>query len=343
MSRRIAILARMRAILAVTVPFFALVLLGWLAARAGSCRKAPSPASMPTCSSSPCPACCFVSAPALSLDRLADPALLGIYLVSAMLMIAIAVALTLRRRRRPDHGVGLKDAAFGALVAAFPDAGFMGVPLLVARFGDPAAGPVIGVPSSSICSSRARSVWHWRRPRQRTSPAGPNAAPCTPPGSPCAAPSPTPCRGRSSSARHRRRRTSSWRHRSRRSCACSAIRQHRSPFSRSAPCSIAPAACPFADAARPLLARRAAQALRPPGACLRHRPCGARARRAGASVRPDGADAHGGAAERGQRFDPRRGLGADNGRIARIILASTALAFISFSVIAWVLSRSNVH
>jgi malonate transporter len=230
MSRRIAILARMRAILAVTVPFFALVLLGWLAARAGSCRKAPSPASMPTCSSSPCPACCFVSAPALSLDRLADPALLGIYLVSAMLMIAIAVALTLRRRRRPDHGVGLKDAAFGALVAAFPDAGFMGVPLLVARFGDPAAGPVIGVPSSSICSSRARSVWHWRRPRQRTSPAGPNAAPCTPPGSPCAAPSPTPCRGRSSSARHRRRRTSSWRHRSRRSCACSAIRQHRSPF-----------------------------------------------------------------------------------------------------------------
>jgi malonate transporter len=108
-----------------------------------------------------------------------------------MLMIAIAVALTLRRRRRPDHGVGLKDAAFGALVAAFPNAGFMGVPLLVALFGDPAAGPVIGVPSSSICSSRARSVWHWRRPRQRTS---------------------------------------GWRHRSRRSCACSAIRQHRSPF-----------------------------------------------------------------------------------------------------------------
>jgi predicted permease len=35
------------------------------------------------------------------------------------------------------------DAAFGALVAAFPNSGFMGVPLLVALLGARAAGPVI--------------------------------------------------------------------------------------------------------------------------------------------------------------------------------------------------------
>jgi hypothetical protein len=39
--------------------------------------------------------------------------------------------------------VQLKDAAFGALVAAFPNTGFMGVPLLVALLGPAAAGPVI--------------------------------------------------------------------------------------------------------------------------------------------------------------------------------------------------------
>jgi malonate transporter len=37
----------------------------------------------------------------------------------------------------------LKDAPFGALVAAFPNTGFMGVPLLVACWGRRPAGPVI--------------------------------------------------------------------------------------------------------------------------------------------------------------------------------------------------------
>ena len=32
-------------------------------------------------------------------------------------------------------------------------------------------------------------------------------------------------------------------------------------------------------------------------------------------------------------------FGADNGRVARIIMASTALAFVSFSLIAWALVR----
>jgi malonate transporter len=52
-------------------------------------------------------------------------------------MVFVAIAFTLGDR------VHLKDAAFGALVAAFPNTGFMGVPLLVALLGPAAAGPMI--------------------------------------------------------------------------------------------------------------------------------------------------------------------------------------------------------
>jgi malonate transporter and related proteins len=57
--------------------------------------------------------------------------------VCSVLTIAFTIGVTLSRRVR------LKDAAFGALVAAFPNSGFMGVPLLVALVGDTAAGPMI--------------------------------------------------------------------------------------------------------------------------------------------------------------------------------------------------------
>ena len=71
----------------------------------------------------------------LPFGRLADPVLLGVYLVAALAIIALTIAVTLRRAGRTD-GVDLRDAAFGALVAAFPNAGFMGVPLLVALLGE---------------------------------------------------------------------------------------------------------------------------------------------------------------------------------------------------------------
>jgi len=50
----------------------------------------------------------------------------------------------------------------GALVAAFPNTGFMGVPLLVALFGEAAAGPVIGtvlvdlILTSTLCITLAQ-------------------------------------------------------------------------------------------------------------------------------------------------------------------------------------------
>jgi len=152
----------MQAILAVTAPFFALVLLGWIAARAGPLPEAAIPGLNAYVLFFALPCMLFRFGASLPLARLADPALLGIYLVSAVLMVALTIGLTLRTRRRAD-GVDLRDAAFGALVAAFPNAGFMGVPLLVAMFGDAAAGPVIGaividlVVTSTLCLALAQA------------------------------------------------------------------------------------------------------------------------------------------------------------------------------------------
>jgi len=127
----------MQAILAVTIPFFALVLAGYLAAW----RRVLPEAAIPGLNAFvlyfalPCMLFRFgMNTPVL---QLLNPVVLGVYLVSALLIVFFTVSMTLSAQ------VHLKDAAFGALVAAFPNTGFMGVPLLVALLGPAAAGPVI--------------------------------------------------------------------------------------------------------------------------------------------------------------------------------------------------------
>jgi predicted permease len=88
--------------------------------------------------------------------QLLDPAVVGVYLLCAAVMVSATVALTRNAR------IGWNDAAFGALVAAFPNTGFMGVPLLVALLGAQAAGPAIVtilldmVITSSVCIALSR-------------------------------------------------------------------------------------------------------------------------------------------------------------------------------------------
>jgi len=155
----------MQATFAVTFPFFALVLLGWLAARSHALPESAIPGLNTYVLFFALPCMLFRFGSSLPLARLADPVLLGIYLVAALAVIALTVALTLRRAGR-DGGVDLRDAAFCALVAAFPNAGFMGVPLLVALLGDAAAGPVIGaiivdlIVTSTVCLALAQAHAH---------------------------------------------------------------------------------------------------------------------------------------------------------------------------------------
>jgi len=127
----------MQSILAVTLPIFALVLCGYLAARHGLLPEAAVPGLNAYVLYFALPCMLFRFGASMRFGKLIDPALIGVYALCALVVVALTIALTVR-------SVGLKNAAFGALVAAFPNSGFMGVPLLVALHGDAAAGPVIG-------------------------------------------------------------------------------------------------------------------------------------------------------------------------------------------------------
>ncbi|SFE15517.1 AEC family transporter [Paracidovorax konjaci] len=126
----------MLSVLAITFPFFALVLCGYLATRAGLLPLAAIPGLNAFVLFFALPCMLFRFGARTPIAELLDPAAAGVYLASGLLLVAAAVALTRRR-------LGWNDAAFGALVTAFPNTGFMGVPLLVALLGPAAAGPVI--------------------------------------------------------------------------------------------------------------------------------------------------------------------------------------------------------
>ena len=125
------------AILLVTFPFFALVLCGFVAARR---RMLPLEAisglnSFVLFFALPC--LLFRFGASTPIAQLLDGAAIVVYLVCALVLVGFVVAASMNRR------IGWNDAAFGALVAAFPNTGFMGVPLLVALLGAAAAGPAI--------------------------------------------------------------------------------------------------------------------------------------------------------------------------------------------------------
>ncbi len=127
----------MQAILAVTVPFFAIVLAGYLAAQRGVLPASAIPGLNAFVLYFALPCMLFRFGAGTPLVQLLNPALLGVYLLCAALLVFSTIMATLGER------VHLKDAAFGALVAAFPNTGFMGMPLLVALLGPAAAGPMI--------------------------------------------------------------------------------------------------------------------------------------------------------------------------------------------------------
>jgi predicted permease len=146
----------MGAVLAVTVPFFALVLAGYLAAQRRLLPEAAIPGLNAFVLYFALPAMLFRFGAGTPIFDLLNPAVLVVWVVCALLIVFVTIAFTLG----PVH---LKDAAFGALVAAFPNTGFMGVPLLAALLGPAAAGPVISAVladlfvTSSLCIALAQA------------------------------------------------------------------------------------------------------------------------------------------------------------------------------------------
>ncbi|HJU99523.1 MAG TPA: AEC family transporter [Burkholderiaceae bacterium] len=146
----------MLAILSVTFPFFALVLCGYLAARRGLLPLAAIPGLNAFVLYFALPCLLFRFGAGTPIARLLDGGVAGVYLLGALLMVGLTVAVTL------SHRISWNDAAFGALVAAFPNTGFMGVPLLLALLGPASSGPVIVtiaidmVITSSLCIALSR-------------------------------------------------------------------------------------------------------------------------------------------------------------------------------------------
>lgn len=147
----------MQQIFAVTVPFFALVLFGYLAARQQVLPESAIPGLNAFVLYFALPAMLFRFGRTTPLGELLNPVVLGVYALVALVIVFGTVWFTRSAR------VNLKDAAFGALVAAFPNSGFMGVPLLATLLGPAAAGPVIStmltdmVLTSSLCIALAQA------------------------------------------------------------------------------------------------------------------------------------------------------------------------------------------
>lgn len=142
-------------ILAITFPFFALVLCGFVATRRGVLPLAAIPGLNTFVLYFALPCMLYRFGAQTPLAQLLDPVAASVYLLCGLLMVAGTMAVTHQKG-------GWNDAAFGALVAAFPNSGFMGVPLLVALLGAASAGPVIltmaidMVIISSLCIALSR-------------------------------------------------------------------------------------------------------------------------------------------------------------------------------------------
>lgn len=148
----------MQSILAVTVPFFALVLCGYLAAHRHVLPESAIPGLNAFVLYFALPCMLFRFGASTPIVELLNPVLLLVYLAAALLLVFVVIAWSLNER------VGLKDAAFGALVAVFPNTGFMGVPLLVALLGAGAVGPLVVTllvdlfVTSSLCIALAQAA-----------------------------------------------------------------------------------------------------------------------------------------------------------------------------------------
>ncbi len=124
-------------VLLVTFPFFALVLCGYAAAARGMLPLSAIAGLNSFVLFFALPALLYRFGASTPIARLVNPAVAGVWLVCSVLLVLSVVAMN--RDGRTDWN----NAAFGALVAAFSNTGFMGVPLLVALFGERAAGTAI--------------------------------------------------------------------------------------------------------------------------------------------------------------------------------------------------------
>jgi predicted permease len=143
-------------ILWITFPFFALVLAGFVAAHRGWLHLDAIGGMNSFVLFFALPAMLYRFCSTTPIAQLLDVTVVGVWLACALVMVGLSIAWTLNPRIRWN------DAAMGALVAAFPNTGFMGVPLLATLLGPHSVGTVIVtialdmVVTSSLCIALSR-------------------------------------------------------------------------------------------------------------------------------------------------------------------------------------------
>ncbi len=146
----------MQAILATTFPFFALVLCGYVAVRRRMLPQLAIPGMNSFVLYFALPCLLYRFGSTTPLAQLLDRGVFGVYLLCGLVTVALVTGIARAR------GMDWNNGAFGALVAAFPNTGFMGVPLLVALLGPRASGPVIVtiaidlIITTSLCIAMSR-------------------------------------------------------------------------------------------------------------------------------------------------------------------------------------------
>ncbi len=128
----------MNTILSVTLPFFALILFGYVAARHRWVPAEAVPAFNGFLLYFAVPAMLFRFAAGTPFREIANVRYFAAWAIGGVAVVAL-VAFVARR----FAGASQRDAAFYGLAAGVPNAGYLGVPLIVALAGERAAAPTI--------------------------------------------------------------------------------------------------------------------------------------------------------------------------------------------------------
>ena len=121
----------------VTFQFFFLVFAGYFAVSKGLLTVSAVPGLNSFVLYFALPCMCFRFGSETSVAKILDPVVFGVYLASALNNVFVCIVITKRVQ------IGWSDASLGALVAAWPNTGFMGVPMLATLLGTASVGPVM--------------------------------------------------------------------------------------------------------------------------------------------------------------------------------------------------------
>ena len=127
----------MQTILTITVPFFALILAGYVAASRGWVPTGAVPAFNGFLLYFAVPAMLFRFASTTPFREIANVPLFLAWTAAGVCVLLVTIGVGRRL------GLGLRDAAFFGMAGSVGNLGFLGVPLLVALLGERAAAPTI--------------------------------------------------------------------------------------------------------------------------------------------------------------------------------------------------------